>query len=87
MTKKQSSYMPNLSEISLDEFKNELKTGRLLPSRKPLLDDIDTKFSIIKKAGINNSENLRDILKSSSKLKKLAKETNNSRRLLQALKT
>ncbi len=75
MTKKQSGYMPNLSDISLDEFKKELKTGRLLPSRRPLLDDIDTKFSILKKAGINNAENLREILKSSLKLKKIVKET------------
>lgn len=67
--------MPELSEISLDEFKKELKTGRLLPSRKPLLDDIDTKFSILKKTSISNAENLRDILKSGSKLKQLIKET------------
>lgn len=67
--------MPNLSEISLNEFKNELKTGRLLPSRKPLLDDIDIKFTILKKAGIDNAEYLKEILKSSSKLKRLAKET------------
>ncbi len=75
MTKKELSYMPDLSEISLDEFKKELKTGRLLPSRKPLLDDIDTKFSILKKTSISNAENLRDILKSGSKLKQLIKET------------
>ena len=75
MTKKELSYMPELSEISLDEFKKELKTGRLLPSRKPLLDDIDTKFSILKKTSISNAENLRDILKSGSKLKQLIKET------------
>jgi hypothetical protein len=75
MTKKELSYMPDLSEISLDEFKKELKTGRLLPSRKPLLGDIDTKFSILKKTSISNAENLRDILKSGSKLKQLIKET------------
>jgi len=75
MTKKELSYVPDLSEISLDEFKKELKTGRLLPSRKPLLDDIDTKFSILKKTSISNAENLRDILKSGSKLKQLIKET------------
>ena len=86
MTKKELSYMPDLSEISLDEFKKELKTGRLLPSRKPLLDDIDTKFSILKKVGINNAENLRDVLKSSSKLKKLVKETDISENYFKLLK-
>lgn len=75
MTKEQLSYMPDLSKISLDKFRNELKTGRLLPSRKPLLDDIDKKFSILKKVGINNAESLREILKSSSELKQLSKET------------
>lgn len=75
MTKKELSYMPDLSKISLDEFKNELKTGRLLPSRKPLLDDIDIKFSILEKTGISNAENLRNILKSGSKLKQLVKKT------------
>lgn len=75
MTKKELSYMLDLSKVSLDEFRNELKTGRLLPSRKPLLDDIDTRFSMLKKAGVAHAENLREILKSGQKLKQLVKET------------
>ncbi len=86
MTKKELSYMPDLSKISLDEFKNELKTGRLLPSRKPLLEDIDTKFSKFKKIGIDNAENFKEILKSGSKLKKLAKETDISENYFKLLK-
>ncbi|TDP88943.1 hypothetical protein C7957_12832 [Halanaerobium saccharolyticum] len=35
MNKSENNYMPDLSKISLDEFKENLKTGRLLPSRKP----------------------------------------------------
>jgi len=86
MSKKQLNYMPDLSEISLDELKKELETGRLLPSRKPLLDDIDNKFSTLKKAGINNAENLREVLKNSTKLKKLIKETNISEDYFKLLK-
>ena len=70
--------MPNLSDISLDKFKKELKTGRLLPSRKSLLDDIDTKFYILKKTGINDAENLMDTLKNDSKSTSSSKNENNS---------
>jgi hypothetical protein len=74
MTKK-SSYMPDLSKISLDEFKNELKTGRLLPSRKSLLDEIDSKFSLIRKEDITDAKSLREALRSSSKVKRLTQKT------------
>lgn len=76
MVKKELNYMPDLSKISLDKLKNELKTGRLLPSRKPLLEDIDAKFSILEKTGILSAQTLKDILKGGSKLKQLVKETN-----------
>ncbi|NUQ24246.1 MAG: hypothetical protein HUU34_09845 [Saprospiraceae bacterium] len=42
--KSENAYMPDISKVDLNEFKNEIKTGRLLPSRKPLLDDIDEFF-------------------------------------------
>lgn len=77
--------MTDLSQINLNEFKDELKTGRLLPSRKPLLEDIDQKFNQIEKSGINNAENLRKILSSSSKLEKLADKTNISETYLKLL--
>ncbi len=83
---KQLSYMPDLSKISLDEFRNELKTGHLLPSRKPLLDDIDVKITKLKKVGIDNAENLREILKSGSRLKRLGKETDISEEYFKLLK-
>jgi len=37
MTNQTISYMPDLSKIALDEYKKELRNGRLLPSRKSLL--------------------------------------------------
>ena len=86
MNKSENNYMPDLSKISLDEFKEKLKTGRLLPSRKRLLENIDTKFTRLKKAGLSNAENLRDTLKNSTKLKKLAEETDIEEKYLKILK-
>ncbi len=86
MKEKQNNYMPDLSKISLDEFKNKLRTGRLLPSRKPLLENIDTKFTKLKKAGFNNAESLLNNLKNNRKLKSLAEETNIDEKYLKILK-
>jgi hypothetical protein len=86
MTNKQLGYMPDLSKISLKEFRNELKTGRLLPSRKPLLDDIDAKFSLLEKEGLVNASSLKVALNSSSKIKQLAQKTGISENYFQLLK-
>lgn len=83
---KHLDYIPDLSAISLDEFKNDFKTGRILPSRKPLLDDIDEKFLRLYNAGISNATSLREALKSSSSLKKCAKEVNIPESYLKLLK-
>ena len=84
--KSQSDYMPDLSNIGLDDFKNQLKTGRLLPSRMPLLDDIESKFSLIQKTGIHNADSLKAALKTSKRLSKLAGETGISEDYLRILK-
>lgn len=86
MNNSENNYMPDLSKISLDEFKENLKTGRLLPSRKLLLESIDTKFAGLKKAGLSNVENLRDTLKNNTKLKNLAEETDIEEKYLKVLK-
>lgn len=84
--KSRTGYMPDLSQIDLEEFKNELVTGRLLPSRKPLLDDIEEKFSGLRNSGISNAGSLKEKLRSNSSLKKLAKETGISEGYLKLLK-
>ncbi len=86
MTNKHSEYLPDLSEISLNEFKIELQTGRLLPSRKPLLDDIDAKFSLLEKAGIANAASLKEALNSNPKIKQLSQETSISENYFKLLK-
>jgi hypothetical protein len=75
MMTKQPEYMPDLSKISLGEFKNGLKTGRLLPSRKPLLDGIDSKFARLEKEGLDNLNGLKTALSNSSKIKQLSFKT------------
>lgn len=84
--KSQTDYLPDLSAIGLEDFKNELKTGRLLPSRKLLLEDMERKFSLLRKAGITNVGGLKDTLKSNNKLGRLAKETGISEDYLKVLK-
>ena len=73
--KDQPKYMPDLTAISLDAFKKGLQTGRLLPGRRPLLDDIDLQFSRLETAGVVNVGMLRKRLKNTAGLNKLAKET------------
>lgn len=72
---KDREYMPDLFKTSLDEFKNVLKTGRLLPSRKPLLVEIDGTFSKLQNANITNVSILRENLKSTEKIQNLVQIT------------
>lgn len=78
--------MPDLSKISLKEFKDELKTGRLLPSRKPLLDGIDTKFSILEKIGIADTASLKLAMSGGQKIKQLVQKTGISENYFKLLK-
>jgi hypothetical protein len=75
MMTKQQGYMPDLSALSLAEFKRMLRTGRLLPSRRPLLDDIDAQFARLEKEGLANVHDLQSALSSATKLKRLAAQT------------
>lgn len=84
--KSKKAYMPDIAKVTLDEFKNEIKTGRLLPSRKPLLDDIDEKFSQIGNTGIRNAAQLKENLRSNSSLERFAKDTGIPENYLKLLK-
>lgn len=78
--------MPDLSKLSLDEYKQELKTGRLLPSRKPLLEDIDLRFNILKNEGFTNIYDLKSCLESNTKFKLLITRTKLPDKYLKLLK-
>ncbi len=69
------SYTPDLSRISIEEFKNEFKVGRILPSRRPLLQDIDQCFRLFRKENIKTVRDLKRSISSSHKRKALAEKT------------
>ncbi len=86
MTNQTISYMPDLSKITLDEYKNELKTGRLLPSRQPLLEDIDNKFNILRKNGYDDLSGLKKALDNKKSFNEMIKKTGLSDDYLKLLK-
>lgn len=69
------SYHINFSTFSLNKFKNGLKSRDLLPSRKVLLDSIDTRFAALEKCNIENLEQLIKFLKGKKKIEKAAEQT------------
>lgn len=86
MTNQTISYMPDLSKIALDEYKKELRNGRLLPSRKPLLENIDEKFSALEKEGYSNLANFKKGLDNKKKFDEMVKKTGLSINYLKLLK-
>ncbi len=61
-------YYADLTKISIDQYKEELKSKDLIPSRLPLRDNIDNNFKLIKKQNIRNMDELYNILKNKKKL-------------------
>ncbi|MBU1174100.1 MAG: DUF4332 domain-containing protein [Alphaproteobacteria bacterium] len=86
MTESQAGFMPDLSLISLDAFKHDLRTGRLLPSRRPLLDRIDEHFAALERAGIHDLAAAQSALGSAGRLKALAAKTGLSEDYLKLLR-
>jgi len=86
MTQTQTGYFPDLSLIPLETFKNDLRTGRLLPSRRPLLDDIDKRFAALEGAGLVTLADVRAALASAKKLANVAARTSLSEDYLKLLK-
>jgi hypothetical protein len=68
-------YYIDLAKISLEEYIIKLKTGYLPPSRKLLLDDIESQFQLIENQGIENIEELRTALKTKKKLEEFSAMT------------
>ena len=66
------SYYCDMSAISLDKLKSNLKSQRLLPSQQILLDDIESKFETIRKQGISDLQALKNALKNKTKVKEFA---------------
>ena len=56
-------YYIDLKNISIDKYRDILKSADLLPSRMILKDNIDDIFNIIKKQKIENVDGLQRALK------------------------
>ena len=79
-------YYCDMSAISLDKFKSNLHSQRLLPSQQILLEDIDAKFDEIKEQGINDLQSLNSALKNKAKVKEFAELTGLNEKYLTVLR-
>jgi len=79
-------YYINLKLISIDEYKEILKTADLLPSWQVLKEDIDKNLDIIKKHNIQNLDELLVALKNKSKLQEFSKQSGLSENYLAVLR-
>lgn len=70
-----SEYYPDLKNFDLAKLKDQLKTTRLLPSQQILRDKIDERFTCIEKNGIENLEQLQNVLKTKSAVQLFAMKT------------
>ncbi|MCE7994002.1 MAG: DUF4332 domain-containing protein [Roseivirga sp.] len=66
------SYYIDLSQISIDQYKEILRSANLLPSWMRLRDNIDTNLNALKRQGIHNLDELLEQLKSKTKIEALA---------------
>ncbi len=68
-------YYIDLKNISIDEFKEILKTTDLIPSWKILEKDIDKNLDIIKKYNIKDLDELLTAFKDKAKIQKFSKQS------------
>ena len=63
-------YHIDLEKISLLEFKNNLESRDMIPSRASLKEELDDRFEILEDAGVTNLKDLVTVLKTKSKILK-----------------
>ena len=68
-------YYIDLENISIDKYRDILKSADLLPSRIILKNDIDDIFNIIKKQQIENVDELQKALKNKDKVQDFSKKS------------
>ena len=68
-------YHIDLEKYSLQQFKNNLESRDMIPSRASLKEDLDDRFRILKNAGITNLKELIAALKTKPKIEGFSKET------------
>lgn len=65
-------YYPDLTKISLDDYKDHIKNKTLIPSRKFLKLKIEKLMNIFQSMGFKNIDELLKVLKSKTKLEDMA---------------
>ena len=70
-----SNYHLDLQDISLQQYQQTLKEAELIPSRRLLKEQIDSRFSRLQAQGISNLAEFLDAVKSSGKISELAEKT------------
>ncbi len=83
---KQMGYYIDLKEISIDEYKNILKSTTLIPSWKVLEKDIDANLNLLKANNVRNLDELLIALKDKEKIQGMSKITGLSEAYLSVLK-
>jgi hypothetical protein len=78
-------YYVDLENISINKYKEILKSADLLPSRMILKDNIDHNFSVLNNQKVQNVEELMEILKSKNKLQDFSKRSGLSEEFLTIL--
>lgn len=68
-------YYIDLEKISIDKYKETLKSADLLPGRMILKENIDKFFDILKKQTVKNLDELLKILKNKQKLQDFSKQS------------
>ncbi len=66
-------YYIDFGKLSLDQYKDILNKARLLPSQKPILEEIDKRFDVLEEQGLKNAQQLMDALKTKKKIEAFAK--------------
>ena len=79
-------YYIDLKSISIDKYKEILKTTELIPSWKVLEKDVDKNLNIIKKHNIKNLDELLIVLKDKSKIHEFSKQSGLPENYLSVLK-
>jgi hypothetical protein len=69
------AYIINFHAITLDEYRGILQSADLVPSRRLLLNNIETIFAKIQSRGLETLADLQDALKTKPRLQGFAEET------------
>jgi len=71
----EDQYYINLQAFSLERFKNNLKTGDVLPGRQILVEDIEARFDILSSMGMKNLSDLIATLSTNQKIETFSQQS------------